>query len=749
MLPQPRHRLVGRERELERLTALLVRDDARLITLSGPGGVGKTRLALEAAATVADRFPGGVTFVDLTPIAEPDRVLPAIAQALGVEEDLFRPIVELVAERLASARQLLVLDNFEHLLDAASALAQLIERAPSATVCTTSRFLLHISAEREFAVPPLATPRAGSDDAAQIAGSEAVRLFAERARDADASFALDERSAPVIAEICRRLDGIPLAIELAAARVRILPPARLLSLLDAPLSLLTGGSRDRAPHQRTLRATIEWSYDLLDARERTLFRRLSLFVGGFSLDDADAVLADQADDWDLPAIVDGLHSLIERNLVIRRGDADEPRYDMLVTLRAYAAERLTEDADAASWARRHAHHFVASAERWNELVPTGQQAEVLGHFSLAHGNLVAALEWTAQHQPDQLARAVSSLGRYWYFSGLWSEALAWYRRALALAPASAYAERATVLDQRARLEMFLGDESSARTHHEQAAALAAMTQDRLLQARAGEGLGEILLKVGESRRAWELLEETLLTAREVGDAPVLATTLTTLAAADVAVGASDRANVRLQEALGLATTQGDRALITKVRYHLAGLALLAGDATSARAHCEAGRRAALESGDSSWAQHLDEMYGRVLVMERDWSAAAKLTWESMHSFHVLGSRACLPHSLEAAARLCLARAHEQTDREAVLAEAARLVSAADGVCRALSISMFPVERALLEQTRRALGEEMGVEMLEKAGAIGATWSEAEAVERARATLDGARPDAATPLGSSR
>jgi tetratricopeptide (TPR) repeat protein len=297
--------------------------------------------------------------------------------------------------------------------------------------------------------------------------------------------------------------------------------------------------------------------------------------------------------------------------------------------------------------------------------------------------------------------------------------------------------------------MFLGDESSARTHHEQASALAAMTQDRLLQARAGEGLGEILLKVGESRRAWELLEETLLTAREVGDAPVLATTLTTLAAADVAVGASDRANVRLQEALGLATAQGDRALITKVRYHLAGLALLAGDGTSARAHCEAGRRAALASGDSSWAQHLDEMYGRVLVMERDWSAAAKLTWESMHSFHALGSRACLPHSLEAAARLCLARAHELADREDVLAEAARLVSAADGVCRALSISMFPVERALLEQTRRALGEELGVEMLAEAGAIGTTWSEAEAVERARATLGGARFGAATPLGSSR
>ncbi|MFL5618489.1 MAG: protein kinase domain-containing protein [Gemmatimonadaceae bacterium] len=734
-LPHPRHRLVGRADELERLAALLVRDDARLVTLSGPGGVGKTSLALEAAAKVADRFAGGVTFVDLTPVSEPDRVLPAIAQALGVEEDLFRPIVELVAERLASARQLLVLDNFEHVLDAASPLAQLIERAPNATVCTTSRFLLHISAEREFAVPPLATPLA-DDDAARIAESDAVRLFAERALDAEPSFVLDERSAPVVAEICRRLDGIPLAIELAAARVRTLPPARLLSMLDTPLSLLTGGGRDRAPHQRTLRATVAWSYDLLDARQRTLFRRLSLFVGGWSLEEVDAVLADEHDAWDLPAIVDGLHALLERNLIVRRGDADEPRYDMLVTLRAYAAERLAEDADVASWTRRHARHFLANAERWNELVPTARQAEVLARYAVAHGNLLAALEWTAQREPERLARSVSSLGRYWYFSGLWSEALGWYRRALALAPAAAYADRATVLDQRARLEMFLGDEASARTHHEQAAALAAMTTDALLQARTGEGLGEILLKVGDSTRAWELLEEMLVTARDVGDAPVLATTLTTLAAADVAVGASDRANVRLREALGLATAQGDRALITKVRYHLAGLALLDSDAALAREHCEHGRCAALESGDSSWAQHLDEMYGRVLVMERDWSAAAKLTWESMHCFHALGSRACLPHSLEAAARLCLARAHNDDASDAVLLEAASFVGAADGVCRALSISMFPVERALLEQTRRTLSQQIGTERLATAAALGATWSEAEAVERARCTLGG-------------
>jgi predicted ATPase len=732
-LPRTRHPLVGRADELERLTALLERDDVRLVTLSGPGGVGKTSLAIEAAARVSERFPGGVTFVDLTPVSDPDRVLPAIAQALGVEEDLFRPIVELVGERLASARQLLVLDNFEHLLDAAAEIAQVLARAPDAVVCTTSRFLLHVSAEREFAVPPLATPLA-EHDAARILESDAVRLFAERARDAEPSFVLDERTAPVVAAICRRLDGIPLAIELAAARARTLSPARLLLMLEEPLSLLTGGSRDRAPHQRTLRATVGWSYDLLDARDRTLFRRLSVFVGGWSLDDADAVLADERDGWDLPAIVDSLHGLLERNLIVRRGDADEPYYDMLVTLRAYAAERLAEDADAAEWARRHARHFLASAERWNELVPTARQAEVLARYALSHGNLLAALEWTAQREPERLARSVSSLGRYWYFSGLWSEALAWYRRALALAPAAAYADRATVLDQRARLEMFLGDEGSARTHHEQAAALAAQTTDPLLQARTGEGLGEILLKVGDSVRAWELLEETLVMARGVGNAHLLATTLTTLAAADVSVCAPDRAHDRLQEALGLATAQGDRALITKVRYHLAGLALLAGDAAAAREHCEHGSRAALESGDSSWAQHLDEMYGRVLVLEHDWSTAARLTWESMRCFHQLGSRACLPHSLEAAARLCVARAPEGDSHDEQLVQAARFIGAADGVCRALSISMFPVERALLEQTRRTLGARLGVVELEAAGASGAAWSEAEAVARARSAL---------------
>jgi predicted ATPase/class 3 adenylate cyclase len=396
-LPSLPSTFVGRDRELAEASALLTQDDVRLLTLLGPGGTGKTRLALQLAGDLLDRFPGGAAFVFLTPVRDPELVVPAIAQTLGLREQPGESALETLLEYLRERQLLLVLDNFEQVLAAAPALSTLLAQAPGLKLLATSRSPLRLSGERAYRVP-------------QLALDEAVELFAERARAAAGDFLVTDENAETVAEICRRLDGLPLAIELAAPRVRTLSPRALLRRLDQRLPLLTGGSQDADERQRTLRNTIAWSHDLLREREQRLFRQLAVFVGGFRLEAAAAV-GGSAD------VLDDLDSLVEKSLLLRlREDSDgEPRFWMLETIREYAREQLEAAGELESARRRHGAWFAELAECLDAEAGTGDQAASVARLADDYPNLRAAIERARKDRDRELLLRLAT-GLWWFWS---------------------------------------------------------------------------------------------------------------------------------------------------------------------------------------------------------------------------------------------------------------------------------------------------------------------------------------------
>jgi predicted ATPase/class 3 adenylate cyclase len=345
-LPTQPTPLIGRERELAQVRDRLVSDEVAILTLTGSGGTGKTRLGLQAAADSLGRFPSGTFFVALAPLSDPELVVPTIAQVLGLRVPRGRALMQVLAEYLAQRKLLLVLDNVEHVVAAARAVAKLVAAGPGLTVLATSREPLHVSGERVFPVPPLELPDVGADWESVVA-NEAVSLFVERAQSLRPDFELTEANAPAVAAICRRLDGLPLAIELAAARVSLFPPAALLGRLDERLEVLTGGARDRPARHKTLRATLDWSHDLLSEPRRRLFARLAVFVGGWTLEAAETVCNGDLD------VFDGLASLFDKSLVRLEGSDEEPRFALLETIREYALEKLRESGEESERRDRH------------------------------------------------------------------------------------------------------------------------------------------------------------------------------------------------------------------------------------------------------------------------------------------------------------------------------------------------------------------------------------------------------------
>ena len=368
---------------------------ARLVTLTGPGGTGKTRLALEIGAEALDRYPDGVFFVDLSPLTDPALVVPTIAATLGVREVVGQPLLETLSGFLTDKRLLLLLDNCERVLAAAPDVAALLAASPTVSILATSRAALHIRGEREFPLLPLPLPAADRlPPLEELAQVPAVALFVELAAASQPDFALTADNAAAVAAICRRLDGLPLAIELAAARMKVLPPAALLARLEQRLPLLTGGGRDLPARQRTMRDAIAWSYDLLAPEEQALFRRLAVFAGGFTLDAAEAVAAPGAA---LP-VLDGVVALVEQSLLRQMpGLDDEPRYQMLETVREFGLERLAAAGEADEVRQRHARHFLMLAERRVHGMQLFMDLESLTRVAPEQDNVRLALAWFDDH----------------------------------------------------------------------------------------------------------------------------------------------------------------------------------------------------------------------------------------------------------------------------------------------------------------------------------------------------------------
>ncbi|HEX7171240.1 MAG TPA: adenylate/guanylate cyclase domain-containing protein [Candidatus Limnocylindria bacterium] len=466
-LPAQPTSFLGREREIGEVSALL--EDARLVTLTGPGGIGKTRLAIECAARLADRFPAGVWFVALAPIVDPDLVPMAVAQALRVPENPGRTPLERVLDLVGQQHMLMVFDNFEQVTDAAETVASLLAGAPGLAVIVTSRFVLHLAGEHEYPVPPLEVPDVRHlPDVARLTQYEAVALFIERAKATRPGFVMTDDNAPAVGEISVRLDGLPLAIELAAARVRLLTPQEILVRLSDRLGLLVAGPRDVPERQRTLRGAIEWSHDLLDPDEQRLFRALSVFRGGARLEAVEEICGSAGAD-----ILTDLASLVDKSLVRAESTpegAGETHYVMLETLREFAAERLHASGDADDLERRHAEWYAHLADRLAPSIMGEGQRAVLDRLEEEHDNLRAAMSWAIEHDRADVALLLAArLWRMWQMRGYLDEGGERIERALALPSAAEYPQlRADALEAAGGVYYWRGDVPPMRRSYEQA-----------------------------------------------------------------------------------------------------------------------------------------------------------------------------------------------------------------------------------------------------------------------------------------
>ena len=613
--------LLGREQDVQVASALLLRPEVRLVTLTGPGGIGKTRLAIQVAAHLTEQFADGASFVSLASISDPDLVLPAITQALGLPETEHVPLLEYLASSLRERHLLLVLDNVEQVLGAAPLLGELLLACPAVKAIVTTRTVLRISGEYEFPVVPLALPGSASpSDAGAIGQYAAVALFVQRAQALGPGFVLTDENAAVIAAICARLDGLPLAIELAAARIKLLPPEALLARLSHRLQILTGGPRDLPARQQTLRNAIQWSYDLLTPDEQRLFRRLAVFVGGCRLSAAEAVCTVPGDVT--ISVLDGLASLLDNSLLHQVEQAgEEPRFVMLETIREYGLECLEASGETVRSRDAHAGYYLALAEEADpQLVSTGQ-GQWLHLLEQEHENLRAALGWSTQQKESVIAlRLAAALSRFWYIQGHFREGRMWLEQALAIpagekVPASVRRLRAKALNGASVLAHYMGDDEAASRHCEESLALFRALGDRQGTAAALGSLALVTRSRGNVSQTRLLYEESLAILRELDDQWQLAETLFALARL-LATAQGNQQDFRAAQSLCeecrlLFHTLGDRRMVARVLIVQGQLAFEQRDYAAARrliqeglAHRPGAERPTLQCGGSSdfWGQ---------------------------------------------------------------------------------------------------------------------------------------------------
>ncbi len=635
--------LVGRGRELAELHIRLRLPEVRLLTLTGSGGSGKTRLALAVADELRDAFQNQVFFVDLAPVSDAVLVPSAIASALrirtaspvsdaGIAENV-EPSAENSAllrsliDRIQDRRQLLVLDNFEHVLPASTHVAALLEACPRLKILVTSRSPLRLDGEYEFPVPLLAVPDPVKlPPVNELPRFEAIALFLQRAQAVKPDFALTEANAPAVVAICQMVDGLPLAIELAAARIRLLPPQALLTRLSDPLALLTGGGRNLPTRQQTLRATLDWSYDLLSPEEQRLFSRLAVLVRSWTLEAAEAVAGS---DGDTAQTLEILASLLDKSLLRQEDTAEgEARFSMLATIREYALERLESTGEAPAARQRHASYFLALAEEAAPRLRGPRQAEWLARLERDHDNLRLALRWALQAGEAEMAvRLGAALWRFWWFLGHLGESRRWLEgllddsrsispavRAQALSGTFAVLPHALAADPTSYLK--------ATEFFTESLALCRELGDARGVALSLGNLGQIAVEQGDVERGIPLLEESLALLRELGDRERIARALHSLGTAALLAQQNERAEEALRESLAIRRELGDRPGVVASLTTLARAAAARSDDQAASAFLGEALRFARDVGANPVvAQAIDELGRRALAAGRSEQAA--------------------------------------------------------------------------------------------------------------------------------